>query len=83
MQEAASTAFAPLRLTTEDYDFDGGIRYANAGGLLVADITGNPGGVWRPQRLITSTDNELYKFSLHLSGTCALGQDGRHATVRR
>jgi AraC-like DNA-binding protein len=82
MQEAASTAFAPLRLTTEDFDFDGGIRYANAGGLLVADITGNPGGVWRPQRLITSTDSELYKFSLHLSGTCALGQDGRHATVR-
>jgi AraC-like DNA-binding protein len=82
MQEAASAAFAPLRLTTEDFDFDGAIRYATAGGLLVADITGNAGGVWRPQRLITSTDNELYKFSLHLSGSCMLGQDGRHAVVR-
>lgn len=81
MQEAASTAFAPLCLTTEAFDFDGGIRYAAAGGLLVADIAGNPGGVWRPQRLITSTDNELYKFSLHLSGSCVLGQDGRQAAV--
>jgi AraC-like DNA-binding protein len=81
MQQAASAAFAPLRLTTEDFDFDGGIRYAAAGGLLVADITGNPGGVWRPQRLITSTDQELYKFSLHLSGSCMLGQDGRHSAV--
>ncbi|WP_211765393.1 helix-turn-helix domain-containing protein [Kutzneria sp. CA-103260] len=81
MQQAASAAFAPLRLTTEDFDFDGGIRYATAGGLLVADITGNPGGVWRPQRLITSSDPELYKFSLHLSGSCMLGQDGRHTVV--
>lgn len=81
MQQAASAAFAPLRMTTEDFDFDGGIRHATAGGLLVADITGNPGGVWRPRRLITSTDNELYKFSLHLSGSCVLGQDGRHTVV--
>ena len=81
MQEAASAAFAPLRLTTDECDFAGGIRHTTAGGLLVADITGNPGGVWRPQRLITSTDNELYKFSLHLSGSCLLGQDGRQTVV--
>ena len=81
MQEAASAAFAPLCLTTDECDFAGGIRHTTAGGLLVADITGNPGGVWRPQRLITSTDDELYKFSLHLSGSCLLGQDGRQTVV--
>lgn len=82
-QQAASEAFAPLRLAPKDLaGFDGRINYAQAGGLLVADITTTAGAVYRPARLITSTDNPLYKVSLHISGEGILAQDGKQNALK-
>jgi AraC-like DNA-binding protein len=77
-QAAASTAFAPLRITPADMSgFAGHIRNEQAGNLLVADIRSAPVTVRRTPKLITSTDNEMYKVALHVSGTALISQDGR------
>ncbi|AHI01103.1 helix-turn-helix domain-containing protein [Kutzneria viridogrisea] len=82
-QQAASEAFAPLRLAPEDLaGFDGRINYAQAGRVLVADITTTAGAVQRTPKLITSTDTPLYKVSLHLSGHGILYQDDRQCVLK-
>ncbi|GDY32664.1 helix-turn-helix domain-containing protein [Gandjariella thermophila] len=82
-QQAASTAFAPLRIRPANLDrFAGHIRHEQAGGLVVADIRSAPVTVARTAKLITSGDNEIYKVALHVSGTATISQDGRQHRLR-
>ncbi|MEJ2852645.1 MULTISPECIES: helix-turn-helix domain-containing protein [unclassified Saccharothrix] len=82
-QAAASTAFAPLRVRAhEGPPFHAAIRAESAGALLVSDIRTSPVTVSRHARQISSTDNDVYKVALQLSGTMGVAQDGRHEVMR-
>ncbi|NUT92516.1 MAG: helix-turn-helix domain-containing protein [Saccharothrix sp.] len=82
-QAAASTAFAPLRVRAhEGPSFHAAIRAEATGGLLVSDIRTSPVTVSRLARQISSTDNDVYKVALQLSGTMGVAQDGRREVMR-
>ncbi|GAA0211069.1 hypothetical protein GCM10010492_06120 [Saccharothrix mutabilis subsp. mutabilis] len=82
-QAAASTAFAPLLVRAHDGPpFHATIRAQATGGLLVSDIRTSPVTVNRPAGRISSSDNDVYKVALQLSGTMGVAQDGRREVMR-
>ncbi|CCH31395.1 helix-turn-helix domain-containing protein [Actinosynnema sp. NPDC047251] len=77
-QTAASTAFAPLAITANDPGrMWAGIRAEQVGGLLVSDLRTSACTVRRDRRQISSTDNDVYKVALQVSGRMVVAQDGR------
>ncbi|HEY9411529.1 MAG TPA: helix-turn-helix domain-containing protein [Jiangellaceae bacterium] len=79
----ASESFVPLQLRPVDdapvrAQFQGG----SVNGLVVARITAAPLAVERSRRLISSTDPEMLKVTLHLGGRAGVEQDRRHASLR-
>lgn len=78
MQVAVSSIMVPLQLTPRvDVPFETHVRSAQAGEVLVTHIHGAQGRVDRRNRLITSTDPDLFKVTLHRRGTVLVEQDGR------
>lgn len=80
---AASKALVPLRLapTSEipgSAEFQGG----SLNGVVVARIRADPMTVTRASTLISSTDAEILKFTLHLDGRAGIEQDDRQALLR-
>ncbi|WP_433273861.1 helix-turn-helix domain-containing protein [Actinosynnema sp. CS-041913] len=81
-QTVASSAFAPLAITPHDIrDVRARIRAEHTGGLLVSDIRSSACTVSRHSRHISSTDNDVYKVALQLSGRMVVTQDGRRSVM--
>ncbi|GLY85670.1 helix-turn-helix domain-containing protein [Actinoallomurus iriomotensis] len=83
LQKAASSIFVPLRVgVPAEGRFEAGVDSARMGSVVVARITSTPAMVNRDARCVTSTDTELLKVTLHLSGSMIVIQDGRQCRVR-
>ncbi|MEV0681997.1 helix-turn-helix domain-containing protein [Actinosynnema sp. NPDC050436] len=81
-QAAASATFAPLAITANDVGpMWARIRAEQVGGLLVSDLRTSSLTVHRDHRQISSTDNDVYKVALQLSGRMVVAQDGRRNVV--
>ncbi|MQA07791.1 MAG: helix-turn-helix domain-containing protein [Pseudonocardiaceae bacterium] len=82
-ERAVSEIFAPLRLCPDDpITFDNAVRCVSIGDVVIASITGQPGGVLREPSRISSTDPELVKIAWHQQGYSGVEQDDRRCVVR-
>lgn len=83
LQKAASSIFVPLKIETPaEKRFEAGGDSARMGPVVVARITSTPAMVNRDARSVSSTDTELLKVTLHLSGSMIVTQDDRQCRVR-
>ncbi|MBB5953615.1 AraC-like DNA-binding protein [Saccharothrix tamanrassetensis] len=81
-QTVASSAFAPLGIVPHDIRrLRARIRAELTGGLLVSDIRSSACTVNRHFRHISSTDNDVYKIVLQVSGRMVVSQDGRRSEM--
>jgi AraC-like DNA-binding protein len=82
-QDRMSSRFVRLEVTTDRPEcFHGSIRSREyGGGILLSHITAGAQRVDRPLGFIDPFETRFYKFSLQLSGTGIIVQDGREATV--
>ncbi len=82
-RNAASEAFVPLSLKTDDPDhFIGRIRGLDLDDVHVSEIHATPHTVERTSELIARGDRAYVKVSLQLAGSGLLVQDGREAVMR-
>ena len=82
-KNVVSRAFVPVRIDPDD---DGQflrskVRYANAGQVVVSQVTGAFVRVLRSRALISSTDRDLVKVVLPARGRFGVGQDGRQCLL--
>ncbi|WP_243859936.1 hypothetical protein [Streptomyces sp. BK208] len=81
-EAAASSLFAPLRVTDADPPaFRAVVGHTDIGPVTVARIQATPATVIRDRRTISSSDHELMHLTLLHRGTVAVKQDGRTAAL--
>lgn len=82
LQAAASSIFVPLRVTAgAEAGFRAVVHDASLGPVVLTRIQTAPARVSRQARLITSTDPELVKVTLHRRGHLIVAQDDRQSRV--
>ncbi|MFL6118479.1 helix-turn-helix domain-containing protein [Actinophytocola sp.] len=83
LQQAASAALVPLRVTAPDTaPFWASVVAVRAGRVAVARVRSEPHEVCRPAEWITSTDPELVKVTWHRRGSWTVAQGERQSRVR-
>lgn len=83
VESKASHAFAPLRIAPLDVrDYPTRISASTADDIVVTRIASGPCLVQRTRRIIASTDPDLVKVALHVSGKAGVEQDGRQTMLR-
>ncbi|MHC5905322.1 AraC-like ligand-binding domain-containing protein [Streptomyces sp. S6] len=80
-ETAASSLFAPLRVTDPAPLFHATVRHAALGPLVVARIRATAATVVRDDRTITSTDREWMHVTLLHGGRLGAAQDDRTAAL--
>ncbi|MFJ2743252.1 helix-turn-helix domain-containing protein [Streptomyces sp. NPDC087440] len=80
LQRTVSGFLVPLRVTAPPgRPFRATVTSAGNAALHAARLRSTPHSVLRPRHLISSTDADLFKVTLHLSGTALAEQaDGQH-----
>lgn len=83
LQAAASSIFVPLQI--EDLagtEFRAVVQDAGLGPVILTRIQCTPAAVSRHSRLITSTDPEMLKITLHRQGRLIVAQDDRQVLMK-
>ncbi|GGK92894.1 AraC family transcriptional regulator [Sphaerisporangium melleum] len=83
LQVAASSIFVPLQIKDlAKKPFHAIVRNTNLGPVTLTRIQHTPATVLRRPRLITSTDPDLVKVTLHRRGQLIVSQDDKQSVVR-
>ncbi|WP_304452556.1 helix-turn-helix domain-containing protein [Nocardiopsis sp. YSL2] len=81
-EDAASRAFAPLRMrTTDNLPFQGVITSARVDQLVLTHITADPVVVRRDATVMGSSDPDLIKVAWHGAGRAGVDQRGRQCLL--
>lgn len=79
---ALNESFVPMDAgPVRGKEFHGLLRTEHVGAVQVSEIATGAHLVYRTRRLINSSDEEYYKLSLQLRGSCTLTQDGRDVAL--
>ena len=82
LQDAASGLLLPLRVTAPDaHPFRARVESAGDGLVRVGIVRSTPHTVRRGPRIMSSTDPDLFKVTLHRRGSALVSQDGQQRRV--
>src|SRR5215469_3426989 len=75
-------AIAPLPATGQAAELGASVTCSERGELRIWRVTATPMSAQRTARHVSSSVRDDYLLALHISGTAAATQDGRHVSLR-